>query len=32
MEQGDHQTLLHQHGMYYQLYTLQFNKQQLMGA
>ena len=30
MEQGDHQALLHQHGMYYQLYTLQFNKQKLM--
>ena len=30
-EQGDHQTLLHQKGQYYRLYTLQFNKQQLMG-
>ena len=30
MEQGDHQSLLHQHGMYYQLYTLQFSKEQLM--
>ena len=29
-EQGDHQQLLHQKGMYYQLYTLQFSKQQLM--
>ncbi|MBQ9198428.1 MAG: ABC transporter ATP-binding protein [Clostridia bacterium] len=32
MEQGDHQALLHQHGMYYQLYTLQFSREQLMGA
>ena len=32
MEQGDHQSLLHQHGMYYQLYTLQFSKEQLQGA
>ena len=30
MEQGDHQTPLHRHGMYYQLYTLQFTKQQLL--
>ncbi len=30
-EQGNHQELLHQKGRYYQLYTLQFNKQQLMG-
>ena len=29
-EQGDHQQLLHQKGMYYQLYTLQFSNQQLM--
>ena len=28
-EQGTHQELLQQHGRYYQLYTLQFNKQQL---
>ncbi len=32
MEQGDHQTLLHQHGMYYQLYTLQFSKEQMRAA
>ena len=31
MEQGSHQELLHQKGRYYQLYTLQFNKQQLQG-
>ncbi|MBO5666991.1 MAG: ABC transporter ATP-binding protein [Firmicutes bacterium] len=31
VEQGNHQELLHQKGRYYQLYTLQFNKQQLMG-
>ncbi len=30
VEQGDHQELLRQKGRYYQLYTLQFNKQQLM--
>ena len=30
VEQGSHQELLHQKGRYYQLYTLQFNKQQLM--
>ena len=29
-EQGSHQELLHHHGPYYQLYTLQFNKQQLL--
>ena len=29
IEQGNHQELLHQHGRYYQLYTLQYNKQQL---
>ncbi len=28
-EQGSHQELLHQKGRYYQLYTLQFKKQQL---
>jgi len=28
-EEGDHQTLLRQKGRYYQLYTLQFNKQQM---
>ena len=27
VEQGDHQTLLHQKGRYYQLYTLQFSKE-----
>ncbi len=32
MEQGDHQTLLHLHGMYYQLYMLQFSRERLMGA
>ena len=32
VEQGSHQELLHRHGMYYQLYTLQFSKAQLMGA
>ena len=30
IEQGSHQELLHQKGRYYQLYTLQFNKQQLL--
>ncbi len=29
IEQGNHQQLLAQHGRYHQLYTLQFNKQQL---
>ena len=29
MEQGNHQELLHQKGRYYQLYTLQFHKEQL---
>ena len=29
LEQGTHQELLHQKGRYYQLYTLQYNKQQL---
>ena len=29
LEQGTHQELLHLHGRYYQLYTLQFEKQQL---
>ena len=32
VEQGNHQELLKQKGRYYQLYTLQFNKQQLMGS
>ncbi len=30
LEQGTHQELLHLHGKYYQLYTLQFQKQQLL--
>ena len=30
MEQGNHQQLLQQRGKYYQLYTLQFQKQQLL--
>ncbi len=30
-EQGTHQQLLHKRGKYYQLYTLQFKKQQLQG-
>ena len=29
LEQGTHQELLHNKGRYYQLYTLQFSKQQL---
>ena len=29
-EQGSHQELLHKKGQYYQLYTLQFTKQQLL--
>ncbi|MBQ1411275.1 MAG: ATP-binding cassette domain-containing protein, partial [Oscillospiraceae bacterium] len=32
MEQGDHQALLAKKGMYYRLYTLQFNKQALLNA
>ena len=32
IEQGNHQQLLSQHGRYYQLYTLQFNKQQLQNS
>ena len=32
LEQGNHQTLLQQHGRYYQLYTLQFQKQQLQNS
>ena len=31
-EQGSHQELLHQRGQYYQLYTLQFTKQQLLAG
>jgi len=30
LEQGTHQELLHQKGRYHHLYTLQFNKQQLL--
>ena len=29
VEQGNHQQLLHQKGRYYQLYTLQYNRQQM---
>ena len=32
LEQGNHQELLHQKGRYYQLYTLQYSKQQLQNA
>jgi len=32
MEQGSHQQLLHQKGRYYDLYTLQYNKQQLQNS
>ena len=32
IEQGNHQELLHKKGRYYQLYTLQFNKQQLKNS
>jgi len=32
LEQGDHQALLAQKGRYYDLYTLQFQKQQLQSA
>ena len=32
LEQGTHQELLHQKGRYYQLYTLQYNKQQLQNS
>lgn len=31
LEQGSHQELLHRKGRYYQLYTLQYQKQQLLG-
>ena len=31
-EQGNHQQLLQQHGRYYQLYTLQYQKQQLQNS
>ena len=32
IEQGNHQELLSQHGRYYQLYTLQFHKEQLKNS
>ena len=32
VEQGNHQQLLHQKGRYYQLYTLQYTKQQLQNG
>ena len=32
LEQGNHQALLQQHGRYYQLYTLQFQKNQLQNS
>jgi ATP-binding cassette subfamily B protein len=32
IEQGNHQELLHKKGRYYQLYTLQFTKQQLQNS
>ncbi len=32
VEQGNHQELLHKKGMYYQLYTLQYQKQQLQNG
>ena len=32
IEQGNHQELLHQKGRYYQLYTLQYTKQQLQNS
>ncbi|MDD6199882.1 MAG: ABC transporter ATP-binding protein [Firmicutes bacterium] len=32
LEQGSHQELLHRKGRYYQLYTLQFHKQQLQNG
>ena len=32
LEQGDHQALLQQRGRYYQLYTLQFQKNQLQNS
>ena len=32
LEQGTHQQLLAQHGRYYQLYTLQYHKEQLNAA
>ena len=32
VERGSHQELLAKKGRYYQLYTLQFNKEKLLGA
>ena len=32
VERGNHQELLAKKGRYYQLYTLQFNKEKLLGA
>ena len=32
LEQGTHQELLHKKGRYYNLYTLQYNKEQLQRA
>lgn len=32
VEQGNHQQLLSQHGRYYRLYTLQYNRQQLQNS
>ena len=32
LEQGNHQELLAQHGRYYQLYTLQYSKEQLQNS
>ena len=32
IEQGNHQQLLAQHGRYYDLYTLQYSKQQLQNS
>ena len=32
IEQGNHQELLRQKGRYYQLYTIQYHKQQLMNS
>ena len=31
LEQGSHQALLAKHGRYYQLYTLQYHKEQMKG-
>ena len=32
VEQGSHQELLHRKGRYYDLYTLQYNRQQMQNA